>query len=141
MTPKLFYLKYISDHIDTCLYPYQGKELFYQQIKDLKRVSEICEADTVIKILVLLLQEPDHCYVIPAAQVVLYPFFRVVYSFVAMGLETSNLSLITPTNLIHTSCIRSSIGMYLTSRSKTVDKKSRSHRLITDNHGHLASHH
>ena len=86
MTPKLFYLKYISDHIDTCLYPYQGKELFYQQIKDLKRVSEICEADTVIKILVLLLQEPDHCYVIPAAQVVLYPFFRVVYSFVAMGL-------------------------------------------------------
>ena len=46
----------------------------------------ICEADTVVEIFVFLLQEPDHCYVVPPAQVVLDPFFRVVYSFVAMGL-------------------------------------------------------
>ena len=62
------------------------EKIFYQQIKDFNGISEIRETNTVIEIFVLLLQEPDHCYVIPAAKVVLDPFLRVIYAFIAMRL-------------------------------------------------------
>ena len=69
-----FYIENVSDQIYIFLDADQGEELFYQQIKDFNGISEIRETNTVIEIFVLLLQEPDHCYVVSPAQVVLYPF-------------------------------------------------------------------
>ena len=50
-----FYIENVSYQIYIFLNPDHRKELLYQQIHDFKGVSEICEADTVVEILVLLL--------------------------------------------------------------------------------------
>ena len=85
--PEYLYIRYIPNQITIRLYPEQVEEPLYQQIHDLQGISKICKADTVVEILVFLLQQPDHYYVIPAAQVVLNPFLRVIHAFIAMRMS------------------------------------------------------
>ena len=81
-----FYIKNIPDYIYICLYSYQREDLPDQDIHDFKGIALISEADTVVEILEFLLQQPDHCDVIPSAKVVLDPFLCVIDPFVAVGL-------------------------------------------------------
>ena len=84
-----FYIENVSDQIYIFLDADQGEELFYQQIKDLKGIPKVCETDTVVEVFVFLLQEPDHCYVVPPAQVIIIFLPSVVFNLEEDPVEQS----------------------------------------------------